>query len=120
MSDSPTLHNIDAPTLKGMIDRKEVIVIDVREPNEYGFERIPSALLMPLATFDPGALPANGDKKVVLHCAAGRRSTMAAEKIFAAGASEAYHLAGGFGAWKEAGLPTVGVNPMTGAIERRG
>ena len=120
MSESPTLHNIDAPTLKGMIDRKEVIVVDVVNRTNTGSNESPARILMPLATFDPSALPANGDKKVVLHCAAGRRSTMAAEKIFATGASEAYHLAGGFAAWKDAGLPTVGVNPMTGAIERRG
>lgn len=120
MSDSTVLHDVDAPTLKAMADRREVVIVDVREPSEYAFERIPGAMLMPLATFEPNGLPVGGSKTVVLHCAAGRRSAMAADKMFAAGIKEVWHLAGGFGAWKQAGLPTVGLNPMTGAIERRG
>ncbi len=49
----------------------EIILVDVREPGEYENERIPGALLLPLSTFDPAALPTGQGRKVVLHCAAG-------------------------------------------------
>jgi len=32
----------------------EILLVDVREPNEYAFERIHGALLYPLSTFDAG------------------------------------------------------------------
>jgi rhodanese-related sulfurtransferase len=119
MSEEKRFHELDAPTLKAMADRGEVVIVDVREPYEYGFERIPGALLFPLATFNPACLPVGGDKTIVFHCAAGRRSAMAAQKLLDSGAGEAYHLKGGIGAWKEANLPLVAIEPTTGAIVKR-
>jgi glyoxylase-like metal-dependent hydrolase (beta-lactamase superfamily II) len=40
----------------------EILLVDVREPNEYAFERIHGALLYPLSTFDAQAVPAEGRK----------------------------------------------------------
>ena len=62
----------------------EILLVDVREPNEYAFERIPGALLYPLSTFDPKAVPAEG-RKVVVQCAAGGRSMRAAQALLTAG-----------------------------------
>jgi rhodanese-related sulfurtransferase len=39
---------------------------------------------------------------------------MAAQKCFEDGAGEATHMAGGLGAWKEAGLPLIVTDPATG------
>jgi rhodanese-related sulfurtransferase len=38
----------------------EILLVDVREPNEYAFERIHGALLYPLSTFDAQAVPSGG------------------------------------------------------------
>ena len=38
----------------------EILLVDVREANEFAFERIHGALLYPLSTFDPKALPTEG------------------------------------------------------------
>ena len=102
------------------LSQGEIILVDVREPHEYGNERIPGALLMPLSTFDPAALPVGAGRQVVLHCAAGGRSARAVEACQAAGLDVKAHLAGGIGAWKEAGLPYFRIDPPTGQMVREG
>jgi len=93
----------------------EILLVDVREPNEYAFERIHGALLYPLSTFDPKALPGEG-RKLVLHCGSGKRSLMAAHQLQAAGHGHLTHLEGGIQAWKAAGLPVVRIDPQTGRV----
>jgi rhodanese-related sulfurtransferase len=93
----------------------EILLVDVREPNEYAFERIHGALLYPLSTFDAQAVPAEG-RRLVVHCAAGKRSMMAAEKLLAGGHAVVGNLEGGLAAWKAAGLPLIKVDPATGRI----
>ena len=97
----------------------EILLIDVREPHEYAFERIPGALLYPLSTFDPMAVPAEG-RKVVVQCAAGRRSMMAAQQLIAAGHAAVINLDGGIAAWKAAGLPLIRIDPADGQLVEHG
>jgi rhodanese-related sulfurtransferase len=82
-----------------------VELIDVREPGEYDAERIQGALLFPLSSFDPHALPKNVD--IIFQCGTGKRSGIAVAKALAAGQRHCAHLAGGIQAWKAAGLPTL-------------
>lgn len=100
--------------------RGEIILIDVREPNEYAVERIHGALLYPLSTFDPAGLPDEVGKQVVLQCGSGKRSEMALNKAVAAGVKVRSHMGGGIMAWKAAGLPVVKTDPSTGVIRDRG
>lgn len=96
------------------------LVVDVREPHEYAAERIHGALLFPLSTFDPSALPEDGTRKLIFHCGTGKRSGMAAQMCLDAGRSSASHVAGGIAAWKQAGLPTAVVDPSSGRmVDRR-
>ncbi|MGC2857251.1 rhodanese-like domain-containing protein [Novispirillum sp. DQ9] len=113
------IKEVDAATLADWMSKGEALLIDVREPAEYGFERIPGALLMPLASFDPAALPRDSARKLVLHCGTARRSGMAAQKMIDSGLfSEVLHLAGGIAAWKQAQLPLWVIVPSTGALAR--
>lgn len=98
----------------------EIILVDVREPHEYQNERIPGALLHALSTFEPAALPVDGSREVVLHCKVGGRSARAVEACQAAGLPVNAHLAGGIGAWVEAGLPVDRIDPATGRMIRSG
>ena len=84
-----------------------LIVLDVREPAEFAAERIRGALLYPLSTFDAKQLPPDGARRVVFHCAGGKRSLAAAEQRLAAGSAHATHMGGGIAAWKAAGLPVL-------------
>lgn len=100
-----TLHEVDAQTLKSWIDADKVVLIDIREPDEYTREHIPGSRLVPLSSFDPTDFPQEHEKIGVFHCGSGMRTTEAAAKILSTGFKEIYHLNGGLGAWKEAGLP---------------
>jgi rhodanese-related sulfurtransferase len=84
--------------------RGEIVLVDVREPNEIAAERIPGAVSMPLSQFDPAALPKG---EVVLSCLSGKRSGMALAKCRQAGMPIGAHMRGGLMAWKAAGLPTT-------------
>ena len=96
----------------------EITLIDVREPDEYAAERIHGALLFPLSTFDPHALPHDDGKPIVFHCGSGIRSVKAIDKCRAVGLPHDSHLAGGLRAWKAAGLPTMSINPDTGRFRK--
>jgi rhodanese-related sulfurtransferase len=100
-----TLQTIDAQTLKQLFEQDVVTLIDVREPAEYTGEHIPGARLVSLSQFDPRKVPQDEDTKVVLYCASGNRSKMAAQKLFDAGFNSVTHLDSGLGAWKSAGYP---------------
>ncbi|MBX3239803.1 MAG: rhodanese-like domain-containing protein [Chitinophagaceae bacterium] len=47
------------------------------------------------------------NKRIILHCASGGRSALAAQTLKQMGYHNVAHLDGGLKAWKEAGLPTV-------------
>ncbi|MEC4805235.1 MAG: rhodanese-like domain-containing protein [Jaaginema sp. PMC 1080.18] len=95
-------HFVDARTLKTLLDRNKVEVVDVREPGEYAGEHIPGSKSFPLSKFDPQAVANSTDKQVILYCQSGNRSNQAAQKMLAAGYSEVTQLQGGINAWKTA------------------
>lgn len=101
----PAHKEVTAMELKAMLDRGEAQVVDVREEDEFAQGHIPGALNVPLSAFSPDCLPADPDKLLVLNCLGGKRSGMALDQCNAAKASVDTHLAGGFGAWAQAGLP---------------
>jgi rhodanese-related sulfurtransferase len=100
--------------VKAMHDRGDIVLIDVRTPNEYVFEHIPGALLFPMQGFDADKLPTQETKRMVFHCGSGMRSKAMADRARKAGIDRLAHMEGGFGAWKQAGLPYVTVDPATG------
>jgi rhodanese-related sulfurtransferase len=102
----PRVIELTPHAVRDGLARGEFALVDVREHAEHAAERIEGAILSPLSRFDPAALPHDG-RKVVLHCAAGRRSATAAAACRKAGVPIAGHLQGGLAAWKRAGLPTV-------------
>ncbi|HZQ11979.1 MAG TPA: rhodanese-like domain-containing protein [Pseudolabrys sp.] len=83
-----------------------MVLVDVREPNETAVERYPGAVIVPLSSFDPAAIPDPQGKKVVFACRSGRRSVTASLAAQDRGYPYKSHLAGGILAWKAAGLPT--------------
>lgn len=103
----PKTKDLTPQQVKAALDAQDVVLIDVREPAEFAAERIQGAVNVPLSNFDPTALPAAGDKTIILQCAGGKRSAMAVDQCRKASQAVDTHLAGGLMAWKAAGLPTV-------------
>ena len=87
--------------------RAGVRVVDVREQSEWDGGHIPGAELIPLGTVAQVAaerLPRK-DERIVVHCAAGVRSAVAAYQLKQLGYTRVASMAGGFNAWRERGLP---------------
>ncbi len=103
MNHDDTKQDLFPAELSALLGAKAVTLVDVREPGEYAAERIEGAVLHPLSTFDPHALPPG---RLVFQCGIGRRSLDALRRYAAAGLPPAQHLQGGLAAWKQAGLPT--------------
>ena len=78
-------------------------VVDVRRDDEWAAGHIEGAEHVPL---DQLAARADelGEGPIVFYCAVGERSLMAAQALIGAG-RDAVSLAGGIGAWENAGLP---------------
>jgi len=92
--------------VKEWLDRNEIVLVDVRETSEYEVEHIAGALLLPLSSFDPEMFPTLPGKKLVLHCAVGKRSEAAGKMLLNEGHRGVIHMAGGLDAWKAAGFAT--------------
>ena len=101
-----TVQSAEVKQVRDWLDRNEALLVDVRETPEYEVEHIPGALLLPLSKFDPEFFPALPNKKVVLHCAVGKRSEAAGKMLLKAGHVDVIHMTGGIEAWKAAGYAT--------------
>jgi molybdopterin/thiamine biosynthesis adenylyltransferase/rhodanese-related sulfurtransferase len=87
----------------------EVALIDVREKYEWDEGHIPGARHVPRGYLElrvESAVP-DKDKPVVLYCAGGVRSVLAARTLQEMGYRNVTSVDGGFTAWKDAGLPFV-------------
>lgn len=98
----------DARTVDAWRQAGDAVLIDVRETEEYEYEHIPGALLLPLTYLDPAVFPPIGDKRLVVLCQSGRRSVTACKLLHAAGFTDLVNLTDGMNAWGEAGLETRG------------
>jgi sulfur-carrier protein adenylyltransferase/sulfurtransferase len=86
---------------------KRTAVIDVREPDEHAQGMIPGTLHIPRGFLELRIERNVPDREtpVVLYCASGTRSVLAARSLAELGYRRVSSLAGGFTGWKRAGLP---------------
>jgi DMSO/TMAO reductase YedYZ molybdopterin-dependent catalytic subunit/rhodanese-related sulfurtransferase len=89
--------------LRGLDPRLQLV--DVRQPKETVRGVIPGAREIPLADLTDSLSVLDPTAPVVVYCAGGHRSRVAAGALRAAGFDDVCHLVGGFAAWAEAGLP---------------
>ena len=82
-------------------------LIDIREDSEWKDGRAAGALHIGRGVLerDIESKVARKDAKLILYCAGGHRSALAADVLTKMGYSNVFSLAGGFGAYKSAGLP---------------
>jgi rhodanese-related sulfurtransferase len=97
---------VNAGEATRLINREDALVIDVREPGEYGAGHILGAKNLPLARLEAGSdLPKRKDRPIVLYCETGDRAGRALAALKKHGHTRAYNLAGGFAGWRQAGMP---------------
>lgn len=104
--EKPTVQDADVAQVKAWLDRNEILLVDVRETSEYEKEHIAGSVLLPLSSFEPDMFPSLPGKKVVLHCAVGKRSEAAGKMLLNEGYPTITHMTGGLAEWKAAGYAT--------------
>ena len=82
-----------------------VVVLDVREPDEYEQGALPGAIHIPRGHLESQVESKLTDKSkpVVVYCAGGTRSAFAADTMSQLGYRDVVSMAGGFGKWKNEG-----------------
>ena len=100
------LNEADVQTIAKWLARNRAILVDVRETSEFEQEHIPGAFLVPLSVLNPSSFPHINQKKLVLHCAIGKRSAVAAAQLIEAGHTPPINMIGGLRAWRDAGFET--------------
>jgi rhodanese-related sulfurtransferase len=84
-----------------------VVIVDVREKDEWEEEHIPIATHLSRGTIELDIEEKVPDRNalIICHCGGGGRSALAAESLQKMGYKNVRSMAGGFKAWKAAGLP---------------
>ena len=100
MTDS-SYQQITQEEAKEMMDTQNVVILDVREQNEYDGGHIPGAVLLPVGTIDEAAaaevIP-DKDSTVLVYCRSGNRSKTASSKLAKLGYTNIYEF-GGINTW---------------------
>ena len=99
-SDS-SYEQITQEAAKEMVDSQEVIILDVREQDEYDSAHIPGAVLLPVGTIDDttaAQVIPEKDSTVLVYCRSGNRSKTASAALADLGYTNIYEL-GGINTW---------------------
>lgn len=100
-----TVAQITAHDLQQSLAHGAVTLVDVRNDGEWAAGRIAGAQHVPLGVVGDRAGEIPTGKPIVVQCAAGARSSIAASLLKARGIDNVINLVGGIGEWRKAGLP---------------
>jgi len=100
---------------------QNALVIDIREPHELVTGTIPGSITVPMGELPErvAALVTYPDQPVVLYCAVGERSAVAAAALVGQGRTAVRSLAGGITRWMAEGRPLTTDDGMTPDQHRR-
>ena len=96
-------------------------LVDVREADEWSQGHVPGSIFIPRGYLELRIEEKVTDKsaEVLLYCGGGSRSALAAKSLLELGYTKVASVAGGFGKWKEAGLPIVVPKTLSAEQQRR-
>jgi molybdopterin/thiamine biosynthesis adenylyltransferase/rhodanese-related sulfurtransferase len=106
------IREVDTNAVAGVVERRKAnpgsapILIDVREKDEWLEGHIPGARWIPRGFLELRIEDQVPEKsaEIILYCAGGTRSALAVKSMEALGYAHVSSMAGGFTAWKRAGL----------------
>lgn len=102
------IREVTPAQVKDKCDRKDSFaLIDVREPNEVENGVVPGAISIVRGFLELkiNALVPNPEREIVLYCAGGNRSALAAKALQDMGYHNVWSMAGGYGKWQHEGFP---------------
>ena len=109
------IDNLSLDEAQSAIAEEGTLLVDIRDPRERWRDgTIPGAKNVTRGMLEFWADPESEyykdyfdfDRKIVVYCAGGLRSALAADTFKTLGFTDVGHVEGGYGAWKAAGLPT--------------
>jgi rhodanese-related sulfurtransferase len=110
------IDNLSPDQVQAEAGKEDVVLVDIREPEELATTGvIPGAITAPrgmLEFYADASTPYHRpefdtDKRMILYCASGGRSALAASALKQLGFDRVAHLDGGIKAWQAAGLPVT-------------
>jgi adenylyltransferase/sulfurtransferase len=102
-----TSADLTATELKSKLDSGEdILILDVREPQEYRINQIHGSILIPLGDLPQRVREIDGAREIVVHCKTGARSARAVEFLRGAGFRRVHNLKRGIVGWIETVDPT--------------
>lgn len=109
------VENLDPDAVENELQNGDAVLVDIRDSPELQENgRIPGAIHIPRGMLEFRAdttspyhqEPLDPSKRVILHCASGGRSALAASTLTEMGYRRVAHLDGGMKAWRDARKPT--------------
>ncbi|SMP43787.1 Rhodanese-related sulfurtransferase [Desulfonatronum zhilinae] len=92
--------SVNAEQARNLLDTEpEIQIVDVRQHKEYRQGHLPGARLLPVADLDEKLDDLAKDKPLLVYCAIGGRSKVAAHMLAGRGFERVLNLSGGFKAW---------------------
>jgi adenylyltransferase/sulfurtransferase len=99
-SSSSSPLEISAVELKARLDRgDDLLIVDVREPQEYQINKIPGSVLIPLGDVPKRYNELDPSQEIVVQCKVGGRSAKAADFLRSVGFTRVINLKGGILDW---------------------
>jgi len=109
-----TTERVSAPLSAERLSTNEApVLIDVRTPGEHDARHIAGSLNLPLNHLAERIRELPRDRPILVHCAGGYRSSIAASLLQQRGLDRVSEIAGGMTAWEAAGLP---IQPAAGGL----
>ncbi len=110
---------VDTAATADKIAAGSVVVLDVREPDEFEQGALPDVIHIPRGHLEAQVETRIIDKStpVVVYCAGGVRSAFAAKTLQELGYTNVFSMAGGFGKWKDEGRTWL--TPVALSAEQR-
>lgn len=97
----PGYTQISQEEAKALMDAGDVVILDVRESDEYASGHIPGALLLPVGSIDADSASAvipSSDATVLVYCRSGNRSKTASAALAELGYTDVREF-GGITTW---------------------
>ena len=108
-ADTAVVETVDPATAADLVDELDMVIVDVRTPEEFTEARIEGAINIDFYAedFEERIAELDRDGAYVVYCRSDNRSGQSLELFRDLGFTEVHEIDGGIVAWVEAGYPTV-------------
>lgn len=108
----PTERAMPSAAAEELASPEPPLVLDVRNPKEWAAKHIDGSVNIPLNHLQERIDEIPRTRRIIVHCAGGYRSSVAASILHQFGITNLIELAGGLAAWEAAKLPVASERPV--------